>query len=167
MALTEAQRTTLAADIRANTDQDVIDALAIRNDTELTRLYNLDSTFYCYKSRITVADIGMEFDYAEVANLTSANQERLQTFRSYNQDEVNASRTDIHAFFADVFSGAAGANTRVKLGDDPVGTAWSRFVTVAEEVFASGTGTQAAPGTLGWEGTLTTNDVGRALSDNP
>jgi len=34
-------------------------------------------------------------------------------------------------------------------------------------VFATGTGTTATPGTLGYEGEVTSEDVGRALNDNP
>ena len=43
MALTAQQLSTLKAAILADTDPAVVAALAIRNDTELARLYNLDA----------------------------------------------------------------------------------------------------------------------------
>lgn len=162
MALTEAQRVSLAAHIRANTDQNVVDALAIRNDTELTRLYNLDSLFYVYRPSVTIQQIGAAFDWSEVEGNTSVENERLNVFRAYFEESVDPSRQDIRAFFDGVFSGAGGTNTRASLAD-----LWVRFATVAESVFASGVGTIGDPGALDFIGFITTNDVGMALNENP
>ena len=162
MALTTAQSTTLAAHIRASTDGDVIAALAIRNDTEMARLYNLETAFVAWKPSVTVDEIGMAFDYAEVANKTSGDNERLQVFRAYNTDSVDPSRLDIRDFFDDVFSAAGGVNTRAALA-----ILWTRFVTVTEEIFTTGTGTQGDPGTLDFVGTVSSTDIGQALNNNP
>lgn len=49
MALSEEQRSILISHIRSNVDDDMSAALAIRNDSELTRLYNRDSAVYVWK----------------------------------------------------------------------------------------------------------------------
>lgn len=162
MALTTAQSTTLAAHIRASSDGDVIAALAIRNDTEMARLYNLETSFVAYKPSVTVEEIGDAFDYEEVANKTSGDNERLQVFRAYNQDSIDPSRADIREFFDDVFSAAGGVNTRANLA-----ILWVRLVNVTEEIFATGTGTQGDPGMLVFSGTVTSTDIGQSLNNNP
>lgn len=48
--MTDQQLIALAAHIRANADQAVVAALAIRNDTELSRLYNLASAFVVWRT---------------------------------------------------------------------------------------------------------------------
>ncbi len=45
--------------------------------------------------------------------------------------------------------------------------AQKRAATKAEALFATGTGSDASPGTLIWEGTLSVDDVSRALNANP
>ena len=162
MALTTAQSTTLAAHIRASADGDVIAALAIRNDTEMARLYNLETSFVAWKPSVTVEEIGDAFDYEEVANKTSGDNERLQVFRAYNQDSIDPSRADIREFFDDVFSAAGGVNTRAALA-----LLWVRLVSVTEEIFATAPDEEGDPGTLVFAGTISGNDVSTALNNNP
>ena len=66
----EQQRTLLAADIRESTDPNVIAALAVRNDTELARLYNLPSAFIVWLESVAVDVYREGFDWAEVEVLT-------------------------------------------------------------------------------------------------
>jgi len=162
MTLTTAQKTTLAADIRANTDPDVVAALAVRGDADIAMLYNLPSAFAVYQSSVSLKQIGESLDYSNVADLTSANNERLNVFRAYNDESADPRRVDIRAFFDDVFSGAQGTETRANLA-----LLWQRIATIAEEIFATGAGTQGNPGALVFEGQLSANDVGEALNENP
>lgn len=165
MALDPSLYTTLKTDIEANTDPTVIQALADRADNVIADWYNGDSAFYVFKQgRQALADVGDQMDGAELGNMTGANTDRLNNFFTMRPSGIDGSRADNRAFFEDVFSGAGGAITRPKLGD--AGTFWSRLATFAEAVFASGTGTQGDPGTLGgFSGNLTANDVSMALNN--
>ncbi len=50
--LTPEQQATLAADICASTDPDVVAALAARNDSLLAEIYNGPSTFVVWSSSV-------------------------------------------------------------------------------------------------------------------
>ena len=164
MALTPAQRTTLAAHIRANTDPAVVTALSTRNDTKLAELYNSASSFIVWKKSIPTSDVGVTVNYIAVEAMTDANRTRITTFYAMNPVSF-APRSDIRSFWANTFSGALGGegqNTR-----DALEALWRRAALLVEKVFATGTGTTVAPGDLTFEGTATIEDIGRALNDNP
>ena len=59
-------------------------------------------------------------------------------------------------------AGASGA--LVSAGWTTVRDTFKRLATRGEKVFATGTGTQATPGVLGWEGSLRDADVVLALN---
>ena len=158
----EAQRATLAAHIRASTDPATVAALATGNHTGLAEIYNTEAAFVAWQMAVSIEDVGNAFDYEEVGNMTSANIERLDVFQSYNQGNVEPSRLDIREFFDDVFSGAAGTNTRASLL-----ALWKEIATLAEEVLSTGVGSDASPATLGWSGTVTHRMISQALGENP
>lgn len=58
------------------------------------------------------------------------------------------------AFFDDVFSGAGGTNTRAALL-----VLWKRLATRIEKLFATGTGSDAVPATLVFEGEVSVQDI--------
>ena len=164
MALTAAQRTTLAAHIRANTDPAVVAALSTRNDTKMQELYNAPSSFIVWKKSIPTSDVGVTVNYIAVEAMTDANRTRITTFYAMNPVSF-APRSDIRSFWANTFSGALGGegqNTR-----DALEALWRRQAKLAERVFVTGTGTTLAPGDLTWEGDVSVEDIGRALNDNP
>lgn len=160
MALSAAQRTTLAAHIRANTDPDVVAALATRNDTELTRLYNLDSGFYAWRPSIDVDEYREALDWTEVDNLTAGKARIWEWVTGQMTRALESGKANVRAGLAQCW--AANSTTRTNL----LAIA-KRFATVAEEVFATGTGTENTPGDLVFEGSVTTTDIGRALNENP
>ena len=160
MALTESQRTTLAAHIRANTDPDVEAALSGRNDTELTRLYNLDSTFYAWRQAVQPNDYRLALDWTEVDNLT-AGRARIWEWLTQNMAvSYDASQPNVRQGLNDAFLSSPTTKTAMI-------AASKRFATVAEEVYVSGTGTEGSPGDLDFVGRVTTTDIGRALNENP
>ena len=159
MALTDAQYTALAAHIRANTDPDVVAALGIRNDTELARLYNLDSAFWVWRMTMTRADLRMAFDWAEVVGGLSATD--WQAWAELTADgSIDPSDENIRAGFAEIFKGGTLATTRNALL-----AAAKRFASVYEEVFATGTGTENTPGTLPVNRPVTISIIGKALNE--
>ena len=89
--------------------------------------------------------------------MTSLNLQRLQNIVTISTDGINASLPDRRAFFDDIFSGAGGALTRPKLL-----ALWKRFATEGEKLYATGTGSDATPATMTFEGSISYQDVSTA-----
>ena len=154
--------TALRIDILASLDPEVIAARTIRNDTELARLYNLDTTFVVWRKGIPSGDVGRAIVYTAIASMTSLNQTRLQVFMQLNPMPFNAS-LDIDSMFQDIFGGTlggGGAPSRAALA-----AMLRLFARRAERLLTTGTGTTLAPGDLVFEGLVTIEQIGNALND--
>jgi len=156
--MTEAQLQALAGAIRSSADTEVVAALAIRNDFRLAELYNAPSGRIVWRSSVSKNEVGKAFVASALAAITAGNNDKLANFAAWNET-VEPARADQRAFFDDIFSVAAGATTRAALN-----ALWRRPATRAESIFAVGTGTEAAPATLGWEGAVSLNDISDALN---
>jgi len=158
MSLTNAQYTTLADHIRSNTDPDVVAALAVRNDTELTRLYNLDSATWVWKTVVTKRELRAAFDWDEVVTNLSATD--WQAWAELTADgQVDGSDANIRAGFARIFTGPNVVNTRTALL-----AAAKRVASVYESLFSAGTGTEGDPATVVIVGPVDTQTIGLALN---
>lgn len=73
--LTTAQMTTLAAGLRASTDQTVVSALAIRNDTALADWCNANSTIDAWNNAVDKRGLFEATDVAKFDNLTAGKRE--------------------------------------------------------------------------------------------
>lgn len=150
MPMTAQQLTTLRAHIDASPD---LSAFPNNGDGnyQIARLLNLAASpnFTVWKSNVPIGDVGKAFNGGELAGLTTGNQSRLQTLAVYLADGVNPSLASSRQFFDDVFSGSGGANTRAALL-----VLWKRLATRGEKLFATGTGSDASPATLTWEGDI-------------
>lgn len=122
----------------------------------IAAVFNLPAVpdFIVYKSNVSLDDVGEAFVASGLSTMTGANNDRLVSFALYNSQGVNPARADHRQFFDDVFSPASGASTRAALL-----ALWKRKATRAEKILATGTGTDASPATLGFEGALTIADV--------
>lgn len=158
MALTQAQLTTLKADILADP---VLNAKPMNSDGafDIAKAYNTQASpnFTVWKSNVTINDVGKAFNGTELAGLTTGNQTRLQTLAQYLAGGVNPSIIGNRQFFDDVFSGAGGTNTRANLL-----ALWKRLATRGEKLFATGTGSDAVPATPTFEGQISYQDVEQA-----
>ena len=173
MALNNEQRTILAAHIRGNTDPDVVAALAIRNDTEITRLYNLPSTFICWRTSVEVVEIEQNgFAWASIDEVPDTKWRIWTRLTAYGF--IDFSKANVRQGLVDFAKNAA--NQPIAALRDSILPYTKRAATVAEEIFATGTGTDQNPGNFSnggvseapdFEGTLSIEDVGRALNDNP
>lgn len=124
---------------------------------EVARLLNLPSAFIVYKTLVSLRDLADTFSWDEVGNLTTANNERLQTLGIFAPNGLNPSRADVRAFFTNTFSGAVGVQTRAALD-----ALWRRPTRRGEQIFATGAGTSVAPGALVFEGVVTPVEVEQA-----
>lgn len=154
-----AQLALIKAAILAETDPTLVQLRTDGATGAVADWYNLDSAFIVWKTKVALSAVGDNFVGTEVASLTTANATRLQLIADYSQAGVNPSLADRRQMFDDVFSGAGGAGTRVKLL-----ALWKRPARRIEKVFATGTGTTLAPGDLVYEGTISVQDVIEAVN---
>ena len=113
--------------------------------------------FTVWKTSVFIKDVGDNIVGNDLAGLSTLNNTRLQTAVMMAAGGLNPSLVDRRFFFDDIFSGAGGTATRAKLL-----ILWKRLALRIEKILAVGTGTDAAPATLTFEGTITANDVDTA-----
>lgn len=158
--LTNAQLITLKNDIAADP---VLSLIPQTSDGafEVAAAYNTQASpdFTVWKTQVTLEEVGLNLDSGEVEALTTAENSRMQTFALYAPEGPKPERPDHRAFFDGVFSGAGGANTRPMLL-----ALWKRLALRIEQLYATGTGSDASPATMVVEGTITFRDVLNAWS---
>lgn len=159
MALTTTQLATLKAAILADSTLNAYPNTSDGNfDMAAQRLNVVASPAYIvWKSNVTINATGQAFNGTELAGMTTGNQTRLQSIAMYLAGGYNASLPDVRQMFNDIWSGAGGANTRTNLL-----ALWKRAALLGEKILATGTGTDATPATLGYEGNISGTDVGLA-----
>ena len=150
--LTDAQMVTLRAAIEADPALNAIPNTYPAGAEQLAAALNATATpaFIVWRTNVLIGDVGRAFNATELAGLTSVNHTRLQTLAIYMASGVNPSVSGVRAFFDDIFSGAGGTNTRAALL-----ALWKRPARLIERIFATGTGTDASPALLVFEGTIT------------
>jgi len=117
---------------------------------------DVSPAYIVWKTNVPKNEVGKAFVASALAAITSGNNDKLANFAAWNET-VNPSRLDQRAFFDDIFSVAAGASTRAALL-----VLWKRAANATEKLFATGTGTDASPATMVFEGTLSYQDVEQA-----
>lgn len=110
--------------------------------------------FTVWRSNVSITEIGETLDGAEVEGLTTAQSNRMMIGGTYAVDGVNASISKSRSFFDSLFSTAEGAVTGPALA-----MLWRRLATRGEVIFATGSGTEADPATLGREGNISYREV--------
>ena len=104
--------------------------------------------FVVWRSRVQIDEVGDNINAAELAGLSTLNATRLQTLVALSNAGINPSIANRRTFFDDIFSGAGGVNTRAALL-----ILWKRPTNRVEAFLkAGGTGSDASPATLGFEG---------------
>lgn len=152
MALSTAQKQTLKA--LAVADPVASQLMDGTQDPELANWYNTSTTKIVFKTSVSLATVGKTFEATGLSSMTSANNDRLVSFAMWNPQGVDPTRIDHRQFFDDVFSPASGATTRTRLA-----ALWRRFATRAEGALATGTGTDAVPAALVYEGMISYVDA--------
>ncbi len=161
MPLSSAQLVTLAAHIRANTDPAVVAALAAGADNELARLYNLPASpaFIVWRSDVRAEETGNAWVGTDIDGMSALNMQRLQLLlQSAPSGVFDMTRADRRAGFENPFGTNQNNASRVAMR-----AVWKRSLLLVERVFASGTGSDATPGATTYEGTVTPDEIGRAL----
>jgi len=173
--MTPQQRATLKAAVLASQDPAIAAAASARNDTELAKLLNLPSTFSVWRIDVPTSEL---IGAVKLASFTPAdapddtmlynnrcalcelkqNNIRMLFTRETITAQKPSTRQDLSDALTNVPAGTDGAAIDAGwLGAGRVKATITRLATVAEKVFATGTGSAGVPGDLGWEGTV---DVG-------
>lgn len=162
MPLTDSQIAIFKADMLANSNQAVIDALAVGDAGAIAAWYNLLATpaFWVYKDVVSIEEVSAAIELDDVASMTTGDNEKLKTFFVIRSESgVFASKASDRAGFDDIFSAAAGDDSQQALA-----ALWKRQATNAEKLFATGTGSEASPADAGFLGSVTFQEVGKALN---
>jgi hypothetical protein len=133
---------------------------AVLNQTASPVWYATRTSLSRHEILTGTSDDGTTFSWAGGAYITRAQGERDAFREMFNSTgAVNPGLASITAAFNDIFSGAGGLPNRTHI------LAMSRRpATSGEKVLATGLGTKASPGILGFEGTVTPSDVQQARS---
>lgn len=151
--MTPEQLTTLRAAVLADPTLSAVG----RNDTELARLLNLPTTFVCWRTSVPKDEIMFNgFDWVLVDNLSIGKARIWDWLFDNAQSAINPNKPNVRAGIAECWKGTAAmlAQQTAILGH------CKRAATRAEQILASGTGTDATPGSFGFEGQLSINDIG-------
>jgi hypothetical protein len=153
MMLTTAQLQTLKADILADP---VLAAHPQNSDGAfaIAAAYNLPAspTWTVWRNGIPTKEIKRAVVWTEYIARSAGERDAFVLMTS--NGVVDAGDANIRQGFLDIFSGPSGATTRAQLT-----TLSKRTATRAEKLFSTGTGSDASPATLTFEGTLSYQDV--------
>ena len=166
MALTPAQLLALKNDIASDP---VLSALPNTADDAfaIAAVYNADASpdFYVWKTRLgkhEVTDLtapgGTTFDWAGPGGYIARSVAEKDAWREMWNSTLscNPSLPNVRAAFADIFSGTGSGATNNRAHILALGRRLARRI---EALYATGTGTTAAPALMGYEGTISYNDV--------
>ncbi len=107
------------------------------------------STFVVYKGPQQVMTVWRQFLMADVAGLTTANTNRLLVLRDYGT--VEPAKQD----HREGLEGVWGTNPTKAL----LQAFWKRFASHVERLLSTGTGSDASPAVMGYEGTITQTEA--------
>ena len=160
MPLTTAQQATLKAAILADQTLNAFPNTSDGN-TDMSFILNANATptFTVWRTNVSKQVVFSNFEGSAYSGLTTANTNRLIGAGTFCIDGFNPSSADVRFLFDDIFSGASGATTRTRLL-----ALWKRPALLIEKILATGTGTDIAPATMGYEGNISVQDIQIARS---
>jgi hypothetical protein len=158
MALTTTQLATLKAAIAAETDAQFVAWRADGNVAGMAIWYNTatNPAFIVWRSSVPSDEYRRVMTWTEVDALTVGKARIFEWLTGNMSLPFDPSNTAVRTGLADAW--ASNTTTRASL------IALSkRTATRAEKLFATGTGSDAAPATMGFEGALVSDDITAAL----
>ena len=162
--LTDAQKATLKAAILAETDSTLVEERDAGGMGEVAEWYSgvASPTFTVWKSTVTSREVMNSVTFSGAGGFIQRTQGERDAFMMLIANGgIEPWRSNIRQAFSDIFSGSGtGApETRAAL------LALSKRPALRiEKVFATGTGSDASPATLVWEGGIDGTDISAALA---
>jgi hypothetical protein len=154
VALSSTQLAALKTDIQSSfpgssNDDDTNFAIAAAYNTVAS------PAFKVWRTKISRSEVMRNFVWTEFIGRSQGERDAFQFMLS--QEFISGADVNIRQGFADIFSGGTGATSRANLT-----TMAKRDATRAEKMFAVGTGTDASPAVMTFEGVITYQDVSAA-----
>lgn len=157
-SLNDAQTQVLATALRADTDPAVVTARTQRNDAELARLYNGDTTFVVWRTAVYPREYREAIVWTAVDALSAGKARIWEWITQGMTAPIDATQANIRQGIADAWGASSATGLALQ-------AAAKRPASKAEKLYVTGAGTTANPGLLVWEGPLSVNDVSRALNE--
>lgn len=158
--LTSAQLQTLRTDIDAQTDPDFLEFRNAGDNAGMASWYNVAGSTVVWRSSITRHEAQADgFDWTQCDNLTNG-QARIWEWIFNTTGAMNPSEPGVRAGIAECWKGTA---AKVAVGVFVLGKC-KRNATRGEALYAAGAGTTANPSTMGFEGSITVDDVRAAMA---
>ena len=160
MPLSAEQLVVFRDDILTNTDPVVVTALANNDTAGIADWYNGDTSpgYYIYRGLIPPEEMAIAIELADVANMVSADVERLVAFFTIRPGGFFSEKDSERAGFDDVLSAAAANQSQQE-----VEAIWRRWANNLEEIYAVGVGEFQDPSIAGYFGTTNFQEVRNAL----
>lgn len=160
--LTVAQLLTLKAAIAAETDPAFVANRTAGNTGLMAEWYNGASSKIAWRTSVPQADCmnAAGFDWTQADNLTAGQARIWEWLFANDLHSIDASKAQIRAGVSECWKGTA---AKVAVATAVLG-ACKRAATRGEALYATGTGTSADPALLVVEGTITNDDIVRALA---
>lgn len=154
--LTSAQKATLKAAIEANstwnafpnTDDGNFDLAVVLNQT-------VSPAFRVWRTNVPTADVKKGIVWTEYIGRSAGERGAFELMIS--NGIINAADANVRQGINDCFSGPSGAGTRTNLTNIA-----KRDSSEVEKILATGTGSEASPATMGFEGPINGFDVSAA-----
>lgn len=162
--LTDAQLVTFKAHILANQDPYVVEQLAAGSHAGVGNWYNeiANPPFYVWRSGMSTTEVFNAVTWSGTGGFIARSAGERDAFLALTaRGMVDPSRANIRQAFGDIFSGTATAAVDTRAA---ISAAAKRLATNIEKLFATGTGTEATPANLVFEGQLQYSDVTAALA---
>jgi hypothetical protein len=167
MPLTTAQLSTIKADIQANSDLNSKPNTPDGN-FEVARLYGLVASpdYWVWRTSVSKGEFvqstsvdGTNFVWTGNGFITRQAGEQAAWREIFNGTGFcNPSLPNVRQAFTDIFSGTGNA----ALNRTHLATIGRRKASRVEKLLATGTGSTASPATMGFEGTITGDDITEA-----
>lgn len=154
MELTPQQKAALKADILANPD--ALSLYNVGNLGGLADLYNANAspTFIVWRNDVTAEEIGNAWVGTDIDGMSALNMQRLQLLLASSPSGVfDMGRSDRRAGFENPFGTNQNNASRVAMR-----AVWKRAARRIEKLFATGTGSDAAPANLIFSGSVQYTD---------
>lgn len=156
MTLTAGQLMKLKAAIEADSE---LNAQPMNSDGAFAIALALNQTaspaFIVWRTDVPTSDCKKAMVWTEFIGRSAGERDAWQFMLS--NGIVNAADANVRQGVQDIFSGAQGATSRANLV-----AISKRSATRAEKILATGTGSDAVPATMGFEGNLSYQDVEQA-----
>lgn len=156
--LSPAQLQTLKSDINAN----FLAAWNAQQVDTIVAAYNADATptFVVWRTTVPAEEYRDAITWTELTGRSAGERDMFSFLTANGSMALNCSRGNVRQAIADAFSGAAGVNSRTAIL-----AACKRAANRVERLYVTGTGTDATPGRLVFEGTISAGDVLAAMGN--